>query len=393
MFITLLFVHVVHAQDGVYSEWSGYAALEGRAFQHDPSDVRQHGDSLSFAIQPEYYREWNHGDSALLFVPFVRVDEDDGQRSHIDIRELNWVRVTRDREMRIGVGKVFWGVTESQHLVDIINQTDLVESFDGEEKLGQPMIRLGFVRDWGNLDLFVLPGFRERTFPGVHGRLRSVLPVDTDAARYASASRDTHIDFALRYFRSIGRWDIGLSHFSGTSREPRLVPGIDERGIPVLIPYYDTIDQSGLDVQYTRDAWLWKLELITRSGQGDRFSALTGGFEYTFFGVFDSAMDVGILAEYLFDDRHDHAGTPFENDLFLGMRLALNDIHGSQALIGVIRDLDDGAKIFSVEASRRFGEHWKLELEARLFSDVPRDDVLHGLRNDDFVELDLRYYF
>ena len=53
---------------------------------------------------------------------------------------------------------MFWGVTESQHLVDVVNQTDLVENPDGEEKLGQLMVNLTVARSWGTLNLFVAPG-------------------------------------------------------------------------------------------------------------------------------------------------------------------------------------------------------------------------------------------
>ena len=76
---------------------------------------------------------------------------------------------------------------ESRHRVDYINQTDGVEDVDGEDKLGQPMLNLGLQRDWGDLNFFYLPYFRERTFPGTKGRLRAPLVVDTDRARYEAS--------------------------------------------------------------------------------------------------------------------------------------------------------------------------------------------------------------
>ena len=44
-----------------------------------------------------------------------------------------------------GVRRVFWGVAESNHLVDVINQTDAIENPDQEDKLGQPMLNLAYV--------------------------------------------------------------------------------------------------------------------------------------------------------------------------------------------------------------------------------------------------------
>ena len=202
------------------------------------------------------------------------------------------------------------------------------------------------------------------------------------------------MDFALRWSHVIGDWDIGLAHFHGTGREPRLLPGLDSGGNPALIPQYDQIDQTSIDAQFTGDATLWKLEAITRSGQGDRFIAAVGGFEHTLFGVFDSNADIGLLAEYLYDGRDDDAPfTPADNDLFVGSRLTLNDEQDTTLLAGAIVDLDTQAMFVSVEAERRLGDDWKLELEGRAFVDVPADDLSAGIRDDDFVTVRLTRFF
>ncbi|MFA0280087.1 hypothetical protein AB4489_26825, partial [Vibrio sp. 10N.222.55.F8] len=101
-----------------------------------------------------------------------------------------------DYELRAGVGKVFWGVTESAHLVDVVNQTDAIESVDGESKLGQSMVHFTSIKDWGTIDAMLLPYFRERTFAGEDGRLRTPVPVSDDAL-YESSREEKHVDVAL----------------------------------------------------------------------------------------------------------------------------------------------------------------------------------------------------
>ena len=54
---------------------------------------------------------------------------------------------------------------------------------------------------------YLLPYFRERTFAGVDGRLRSPLPVATDNAQYESSDEENHVDFALRYSHYLGSFD------------------------------------------------------------------------------------------------------------------------------------------------------------------------------------------
>ena len=373
-------------------DFSGYVAVEGRFFPQAPLDPEQERNSGSLAAQPEYYHEWENG-SSFTFVPFARIDSADSERTHFDIRELNYLYLADSWELRAGIGKVFWGTTEFVHLADIINQTDGVESVDGEEKLGQPMGHFSIPRDWGVLDLFVLPYFRERTFPGRNGRPRFALVVDTDNARYESGDEEHHIDLAARYSHTVGDWDFGIYNFNGTGREPTLIPSLDNAGRPVLIPFYEQINQSGLDLQLVDGGWLWKLEAIYRTGQGDDFLAFVGGFEYTFVNIAATGIDLGVLAEGAYDDRGRKATTFFENDAMLGLRLAVNDAAGTQLLAGFSQDLDDSSRSLSLEASRRFGDNWLLLLEVRSFFDLPEDDLFYSLRNDGFVQLELAYYF
>lgn len=376
-------------------ELSGYIAGELRYFPESPLSADQYEDiNLSLSVQIEYRHKWDNGCQTFTFVPFVRLDQHDQERSHFDIRELTWMKAAQDWELRVGIRKLFWGVSESQHLVDIINQTDLVEHPDTEEKLGQPMLNLALIRDWGTVDFFILPGFRERTFPCREGRLlNGGIPIDTDQTRYESGAKEKHVDWAVRWEHYFGDWDIGLSHFSGTSRKPRFLPGTDGVGRFVLIPYYEQIDQTGIDLQITKEAILWKLEMISRKDIGGRFTALTGGLEYTFVGVFETDADLGIVAEYLFDDRHDNAATLFEDDFMLCMRLVLNDFQSTKLLAGGIFDVDSSTSFYFVEASRRLGCSWKLSLEVYIYADMPRDDFAYGFRNEDFWQLELAWYF
>ncbi len=326
-------------------------------------------------------------------MPFLRYDADDDQRSHVDLREANWQRVSGPWAVLVGLGKVFWGVTESRHLVDIVNQTDFVEDIDEEDKLGQPMIFLERWTDVGTFSFFLLPGFRERTFPAYNARLRGVIPVDAHQTEYESGAGNRRMDIALRWSQTIADWDVGFSGFYGTSREPRFLPSIEGSGRLVRVPLYEIIGQLGIDAQYTSGSWLWKLEAIGRNGPAYSFGALVGGFEYTFYSLLDSTADLGFLMEYLYDGRGRNAPpTIYDDDLFLGLRLALNDTQDTAILAGAI--MDTGATIGFIEAERRLGEAWKLELEARLFIGVDAaDPLLGGIRDDSFVTLRMARYF
>ncbi|MFC0539394.1 hypothetical protein [Pelagicoccus mobilis] len=344
-------------------------------------------------FEPEFYHEWDGGESAFEAIAYLRKDSADEERDLFDLREFSYLWVNRDWELRVGISKVFWGVAESQHLVDTINQTDLVANPDGEDKLGQPMVQAVYVSDHGDFSLFVLPGFRERTFPGEEGRLRGRYWVDTDNPIYESSGEDERVDFALRWKHYIGDYDVGVHYFRGTNRDPGFVPGFDSEGNVVLRPYYELMDQVGLDLQLTRGGWLWKLEAIARESEVDRYSAMVGGFEYTLYGLGGSVMDLGLLAEAHLDSRGENAPVAFNRDLFVGGRLTWNDEADTNLVAGTFWDAENGSTFARVEFERRLGSRHKLEVEVQKLMNIDGFDPLYPIRRDSFLQVALSRYF
>ena len=388
-----------------YHEFSGRMSVDGRWYPDSAAYPDQRSHASGFSVAPKLYLEDEEGRSVTL-EGFYRLDGGDSHRTHADLREaylLLFGEIGEDEwELRFGVDRVFWGVTESRHLVDIINQTDLVEHPNEEAKLGQPMVHVTLSGDWGAAEVFALPYHRLRTYPGRRGRLRTVLVVDNDRATYESGAEEWHLDFAARYSHSVGLFDFGVSVFDGTSREPTLQLGFDRELAPILIPHYEQIRQFGLDAQMTADAWLLKLEAIRRTGarnaalplsMEEDYTAFVAGGEYTFYSVFDSGIDLGLLGEWNRDGRRERATNVFQNDLFLGTRLALNDVESTDLIVGMLHDADFGTRSFNAEFNRRLSDEWSLHLEAVVFSGVDGMDLAYSTRRDSFVELNLTYNF
>ncbi|MFC1742484.1 hypothetical protein ACFL35_00715 [Candidatus Riflebacteria bacterium] len=375
----------------VAGELSGNLSAEGRIFFNDARYPGQLKNNGSLALDLEYTRK-NQSGAGFSFAPFVRWDSVDSKRSHFDLREFNYLWLGNGWELRAGVGKVFWGVTEFVHLVDVVNQTDAIESLDDEEKLGQPMLHLSLPEKWGVVDLFLLPYFRERTFPGAKGRLRSAIKVDADNPQYESSDGEKNLDIALRYSHTIGNWDLGLYHFKGTGREPTLLLRA-ENNSPTLVPFYEQINQTGLDLQLTSGEFLYKLESIYRTGQGNDFFASICGVEYNIAGWRGSKKDLTIFGEWGYDSRGDKATSAYENDLMLGARLALNDPAGSEFFLGLIQDLNKPTRILYADGKRRIGKNWKAIFETWIFLDPPQKDILYQVRDDDFFSVKLVHYF
>jgi hypothetical protein len=372
-------------------DFSGDLGAELRWFPNEPRWPGQSDDELGASLFMNFEARWRGEHSRASIQPFARLDSMDDERSHIDLREAYWAFEGKSWELLLGFNKVFWGVAESRHLVDIINQTDLVEDPDQEQKLGQPMVQLALQRDWGDLEFFIMPYFRERTFPGPEGRLRAPLPVDTDNPEYESSAGDWHTDLALRWSHYFDDVDVGASIFHGTGREPVLF--LSENG-DRLVPFYHQITQLGIDLQYTREAWLWKAEAILRDGLDDTFFAAVAGVEYTFFGVGESDRDLGLLVEYLYDGRGPSEPiTTLDNDVFFGGRLTFNDAQDTNLLGGVVVDVDEREWFLNVEAERRLGENYFLEGRLRIFNGDQQLNQLYSFDRDDYLQVSLRRYF
>ena len=363
---------------------------EYRYFYNDAAFNGQKSHFPSIAFKPEYAASWNKGYESINFTGFFRLDQD-SNRTHWDIRELYYQKAQDKWELSIGLKKVYWGVTESNHLVDIINQTDVVESFDGEDKLGQPMVQFNWTTDnFGSFDFFYLPYHRKRTFAGEDGRLRFPVILDKDDLSYESGAEEWRQDLAFRWSHYMGAFDIGVSHFYGNGREPLFT--FDALGN--INAFYPIINQTGFDLQVTHNAFLWKFESIYRSSKAQDFFALVAGLEYTFSNIDGNGLDIGVLGEYLYDERDELALNSLQNDMFFGSRIAFNDIQDTSILVGGMMDMESSSKIISIEASRRIGSSWKAEIEARIFSSIDNQEfLLSNFKEDSFLRFTLSKFF
>jgi len=90
---------------------------------------------VSLSAQAELNKGFADTDLEFTVTPFLRWDSEDDQRSHADIREFKVSNYSDNWEWQVGLVQVFWGVTESRNVVNVINQTDGLEGATTTEKL------------------------------------------------------------------------------------------------------------------------------------------------------------------------------------------------------------------------------------------------------------------
>jgi hypothetical protein len=365
-------------------------------FPESPLYTNQKHNNYSIALESELYSEWSKGNN-LVFRPFMLIDNQDNSRSHFDIREALYSWYGDDWESSIGVGQVFWGVTESKNLVDVINQFDAVYDPLFKTKLGQPLANLTLIRDSGYYELFVLPYFRERTSPGKKGRLRLDPEFSKGSTKFEGGSQWTP-ELALRWSNSFSDYDISVHSFIGYSREPSIDINIED-GKLKYEPNYQRVRQVGGTIQNTFEATLYKLEWLFRDGQKDSnfkrggYFASVLGFEHTLYKMIGDVGDLGFLVEYNFDSRKSRSSDLLQDDIFIAARLTLNDADDTQMLLGSILDLDGDGQMYQVDFGKRLDDSLTFGIKGAVYQNGRRNSNLYVLRQDSWVEINFKQYF
>ncbi len=371
---------------------SGNAGFEHRIFPSDSTTDNSAHNNDSIYFEPSFII-----DEANSFrfeaVPFYRLDQHDSKRSHFDLREFYLALSREDVELKFGLARVDWGVASSYHVINVINQTDLIEHPVYQRKLGQPMLNLNYKLDSDRLEMFLLPGFRERTFAGSRARLRLTPRVDTDQARYESGAENRHVDWAARYALKREDLNAGLYYFSGTSRDPTPLLGTARYGEQVIVPYYPTVRQVGLDAKYGLGNLSPKIEWIYRRGQGPSFQAMIGGFEYSIKNIAGSSADLLLIGEYHYGDRGSLVTSPFDNDWFAGFILSCNDSAATQLVAGDVFDTKSDSSTPLIGFYRDLGKGFRIEIEYRGLVATAETHPLGSLRHDDFLQAQLTFKF
>ena len=389
LFIFLLGAQSMQAQNETESSFELEIGSENTFFFEKGAFDGQKQFYPAFHLRPEYNISWSDGLHNLNFQGFFRYDPNGNSRTHWDVRELYYQYVKDRLEVSVGAKRIFWGKTEAAHLVDVINQVDFLEGLDGEEKLGQPMVQLSYLTNFGTFDLFYLPYSRQIDLGNEAGRPRTPFVLDDNDFQFESSGEEWHPSAAFRWSHYLGPMDVGIHYFYGNAREPLL--NIQADGSFGLL--FPEVHQVGLDYQIITGDWIWKLESVLRTGSFDAIFAGAAGFEYTLSNVGNSGIDIGILAEYLYDNRDDLAFSSLDNDLFIGSRLAFNDVQSTEILAGFAQDLSQSSKFFRLEASRRIGEQYKLSVESQLFFTIDEREFLSAFQQDSYLRMELIRFF
>lgn len=313
-------------------------------------------------------------------------------QQYADLKEGYFISDIGGIEVLAGTTTVFWGKNEAVNLVDIINTKDYTMGLQSGVKQGMPMVRLGAPVGPGDAEVYIMPHFVENRYGDARSRHRTPLPMKPDTSRFQTGTDKDEPSLALRYAGYIGDIDYGLSYFKGISRSP----GMEMDGFN-FVPLYHDITQTGVDLQWIYGDTAFKGEVIRRTKQlnsntvAEDYTAGIIGVEHTFYGVMDSNGDLALFTEYARDSRDETAASGFQDDVFVGASLALNDVDDTQMRLISSYDLDYFSRTMTASLNRRLADALTLDASLYVPAGLVDDGQFSSFDRDTRVHVTLKW--
>ena len=334
----------------VYTEQYGEAEFSSSIFFEDISGDNRKNTLNSSSLEYNFFFE-NNNLSGKLKVNAALSDPEAAQ--DIDFNEAYLDYAYNDLNVLVGNNIVFWAKNAFSNPVDIVNSKDFSLGLAQGEKIGQPMVNVKRYYDTSELNLFILPA-TSNTYPTSKVRPQLALNINS-ANSFANGASENNTGMAARWSGYIDEYDYGFSYYHGNTKDPALVLSSGQ-----LVPKYSEITQLGLDVQATRGDILYKGEVIYRDNQYDYNGNINGytnfilGLEQSSFGIFGQNWDLANILEYTYDTRGSSSHHGYQNDVFLGARLVLNNIEDTQYFVSLQNDLDKNTRVVTFNYESRF---------------------------------------
>lgn len=387
----LLCAALLSSIDAVAGMPRGHVGMDTRYFPDDPLFTEQSEKSLHPSVLGSI--DWTAdvtSDTRFDLSARVRIASEAQDEISGDIKEAVMRTRVQAVDIKLGILQENWSLLEAWNPVDLVNQRDMEEDFQGDVKLGQPGVSVTTYHHDLVFSALVLPYTRERRIAEQESRLRT-LPAPIADHVFEDGQSDPSVALRMQY--RLGDFDVALSQFWGHGREPVYRPVIEQSSLLGFDEFYETIAQTGVELRYVVGDSVFKAELINQTGGADSFTGGGFGSETTFNRITDGFSSITLYMEGYYDTRNELAPlTPFQKDVFIGFRFNTNNVHDSLVDVRYTRDLDFHSHLIDVRASRRIGDSQVIAAQILVPLSVADDPALQGFEQDKYFKLSWAWY-
>ncbi|POB13766.1 hypothetical protein [Halobacteriovorax sp. DA5] len=407
-----------------FADGRGEVSLNFRGYVEDATTLlgEDQPNELAFVkVALEDRGDWSGWEYNLSLIG--RADEKYQDNSYVDFNEFNIGRSFGNWQASVGQHMFMWSRLEAYHVVDVINSRINDGNIERFEKLGETSVVLSHYTSIGTMKFIYMPYFKEafypdskmRIFDGLSPQKQNIVKGNT----ITNSDEDNQFDqFAVYYAHQFG--DLDLTVFA-IDHIDRTRPIFAAASVPDLLAgninaYYLDVVDYGTAATYFWGEQTFKFEyLYSDFNVDDSVSILdyTGGqreiFNYQLASIgheytynYDNNWSSGFYTEYqrvlgVGKDKRSQAQI-FQNDLFIGHRLALNDAYSNEFMLGLYIDLERaGETLYYLSYERRLNNAWKMKLNFRgvtIGDDAKADNRgLYVLDGDDEFGVTLTRFF
>ena len=354
---------------------------------------------------------------SLRFSPRLHVDTTDPGRNRVLPSEL-WLRARAGPvDLTAGLQHFEWGVSTLFRPTDVLNQSDYGVGFFRTSRLPELAVSARLAIEPVTIEFAWLPIYQHPRYPGGDDVLGvgfgslGALELDVRGGFLTEDIRLRTMTFAARVQAQLGPVDLEAMWTSGPSRLP--APFLDDLTLRDVVYSQDVVGGAiawaiGPVVLRTELAWYLtgRAEPVYALANPypwaepipPDYGALVAGAELTLWDLLGDA-DLTLTVEYLREIRPfldaQAVFRPWQNDLFVSLSLALDDLNDSRFTASGAVDLVRGDTLLRLHASRHLIADLSLALDAVILigGDEGPLSLLHSLSDRDSLSARLTWAF
>lgn len=340
-------------------EYNGSASYEAKKVFG--SEVFPGHITTNNTMRMELEAKYQPSDEYVVYMnSFGRYDANDEDRNDFRFDELWLQKLGYNWDVKIGNQIVTWGSMESVSRVDVINPRDYRDDFLDPRKIGVPAMQFRWLGEVSTISAYYLPIYSASQYPGEKA---TYSPSQGGAIK--NPETENANQYALRYFYVGDSADFAISYFNGYERDLyySYIPASN-----IMQGNTFKTDRYSFEVTGVYNSWLLKAEYVNRRPKNDEIknsNLVTLGVEYTENGLVGNE-DTTLYAEYFYDsEKNGSLGLlPLQNDLFVGVRMRLNDQNRQEITIGTMRDLDNSKRyLYRLQYENWLSDSFAIQVE------------------------------
>jgi len=378
-------------------DFQGYVGVEYRAFENDNTLKRESSRALEAKLE---LKKSESEYSFYMNSEFLK-DKDENSRSYARVNELYLTKHFENSDFSLGRRIYFMGALEVLNPVDVISRQNFERDLlDDRYRIGTYMALYEHYLDSMQVSFMSYGSERADEFGDIYSPYNVFsFPLSNDIE---SQKNDKRASFMLKVQGTLDEeyaLDYAFGLIRGYDTQRTFTQELKQKQWLATTAFiYNTLayENSLLKLEA-------KLSDIDKNSEAqmDDHLYVGVGVEHTLAAIYKS-MDVGLLLEYYnWITLKEKYSTPdklmvlMQNDLFVGLRIALNNASSTEIVGGAIFDIDDSSEqSYYAQIKSRIFDTFMVDLDVRHLNPSDSRQTLMALMGEHSrFTLNLRYYF